>query len=74
VVEYCYSYIIVYIPGIFLFGLSEIQRRFLNNFGKSDIAFYTGVIGGVAHIGFCYIFVIKMNLGVVGIGYAMGST
>ena len=32
---FCYQYILVYLPGLFLAGLADIQRRFLNNFGFS---------------------------------------
>ena len=74
VVDYCCKYILVYLPGIFLAGLADIQRKFLTNFGMAQIAFHSGLLGLVIHILNCYILVIRMELGITGLGIAMALT
>ena len=57
-------------PGLFINGLFDGQRRFLNSVGRSEDPLLFQSIGIILHVGWCYLFVIKMGLGIVGIGYA----
>lgn len=44
------------------------------NFGKVAISFYTVLLGAVMHVFHCWIFLIKMELEIVGLGIAMVFT
>jgi Na+-driven multidrug efflux pump len=70
VANYAQHYIIAYMPGLFLNGLFDGQRRFLNSLGRSDDPLLFQFIGVFMHVGWCYLFVTKMGLEIVGIGYA----
>lgn len=70
VANYAQHYIKAYMPGLFLNGLFDGQRRFLNSLGRSDDPLLFQVVGIVLHVLWCYLFVTKMELGIEGIGYA----
>mmetsp|Transcript_42311 Transcript_42311/g.64895 ORF Transcript_42311/g.64895 Transcript_42311/m.64895 type:complete len:131 (-) Transcript_42311:766-1158(-) len=72
--HYAQVYILAYLPGLIIGYLSDCQRRFLNNFGKNRISFISGTIAMVFHGFWCYIFIIKMDLGIIGTGYANAVT
>lgn len=38
------------------------------------MSFYTGLLGGIGHVFFCYIFISKLELGINGLGLAMTCT
>jgi len=59
-----------YLPGILLYCLADLQRRFLNNFGLNHIAFYPMILGALLHAIWCEIFVIQLSMGITGLGIA----
>ena len=74
VAKFAQLYVITNLPGIYLIGLSDCQRRFLNNFGKNNISFYAGFSAMVLHSFWSYIFVIKLDLEIIGTGLANVTT
>ena len=56
-------------PGIFFMALFDIQRRFLISMGHSSYQLYVVFVSTFFHIGWNYLFIIKMKLGIIGIGY-----
>ena len=65
---------LVFLPGLLIAGLNDVQRKFLNNFGMNKVSFYTGLLGGICHVGFCYLFVNYFDLKINGLGLAMTCT
>jgi len=61
-------------PGLLLTGLNDGQKRFLNCLGYSKVPFYSQCIGIIFQITFNYIFFVKMDLGIIGIGYSSSLT
>lgn len=74
VTGFCYQYILAYLPGLFMAGLADIQRKFLNNFGKNKVSLYSGAIGAVIHVGNCWLFLVHFELGITGLGIAVSMT
>ena len=64
------EYVRVYLPGLLVMGLVDLQSRFLNSLGKNYVPMICLSIGIVLHIISNYIFVLKMHLGLKGTGYA----
>ena len=67
---YSQQYNLVYLPGLLFKGFADCERRFLNNFGKNRIPFYTSLVGVVLHTFFCYVFVVAYKWDIVGLGIA----
>jgi len=59
-----------YLPALYLMGIFDCERRFLNALGKSNAAMIGQAIGSIVHPIWCYVFVIKMEYGVTGAGLA----
>lgn len=57
-------------PGLVLNALNDNQRRFLNMFGLNRIPLVCQVIGQIIHVLLCFLFVQRMDLEILGIGYA----
>jgi len=57
-------------PGLYLRGLYDAQRRFLNALGKSKVPLYFQVFGQIIHLICCFIFVTYLRKGILGIGIA----
>jgi MATE family multidrug resistance protein len=70
VAQYAQQYVMVYLPGLYISGLADCQRRFLNNFGLNVFSFLSGFIGMCLHLIWLYVFLIRNGMGIVGIGYA----
>jgi len=68
--QYAQHYVRVFLPGLFFSGMADCQRRFLCNFKKNNYCFISGLIGISLHGLWCYIFVFKYELAIVGIGIA----
>ena len=64
------NYVLAFLPGLFISGLSDCQRRYLNNFNKNHISFITGLIGVLLHTYWCKLMVVDLKMGIAGIGYA----
>lgn len=74
VAKFAQLYVLTNLPGVYLIGLSDCQRRLLNNFGKNNISFYAGFFAMVLHSFWSYVFVIKLDLEIVGTGLANVTT
>ena len=68
--EYAQLYIHWYLPGLYLAGLIDGQRRFLNCLELSDVPFKIQVLGNVVHAGLCYLFIVVAAQGVKGAAIA----
>lgn len=67
---YAQQYIISFLPGLLILNLNDCQKRLLNNFGKNSIVFYSTAISLILHGVWCHIFVVNLELGIVGTGLA----
>lgn len=67
-------YIIWSYPSIVLMGLNDLQRKFLIEVGKSKEQVKVMMIGCPLHILWSYIFVIVMDLEIIGTAIAMVIT
>jgi len=70
VAAYAQTYVLTYLPGLYFQCLDDIQRKFLYNYKKNKFAFICTCFGALLHGLWCYVFVIKFNLGIEGIGIA----
>lgn len=70
VAAYAQEYVLAFLPGLYIMGLADCQRRFLNNFGRNFFSFLSGAIGLCLHGIWCYIFLFVYDLKITGIGYA----
>ena len=68
--KYAQEYIFAYLPGLFIMGLFDGHRRFLNSLGRSNDPLAFQIVGIILHIGWCKYFVTVHHMGIVGIGYA----
>ena len=62
VASYAQQYVLAYLPGLYISGLADCQRRFLNNFGRNFFSFLSGLIGLLLHGVWCYIFLFVYDL------------
>ena len=60
--EYTELFLVTYIPGLFMWGLCDILRKYLNCFQKANIPFLSYLLTSVLHPLWCYYFVIVLNL------------
>ena len=74
VAGYAYLYIMTFLPGLYLSGLNDCQRKLLNNFGKNRIVFYSSFISCALHGFWCYIYIVLLDLEIVGTGLAQLSS
>ena len=74
VAAYAQQYILTFLPGLYISSMNDCQRKLLNNFGKNQFVFNTSLISMLLHGVWCYIFVLKMDLELVGTGLANVSS
>jgi len=58
------------LPGLYLNGITDCQIKLLVNFGQSILLFYFTIITLISHLGFSYVFVIRLDWGISGTGFA----
>lgn len=68
--DFAGKFVKIYLPSIFMLGLNDGTRLFLNSFGLSRIPFLVLIVGNVIHIILCQIFVVHLSFGLYGIGMA----
>lgn len=68
--SYAHQYNIVFLPAIYLLGLIDQQKKFLNSLQKNFVPSVISSIGAVMHIGWCYLFVDVEDYKIKGIGAA----
>jgi len=52
-------YVAYYLPGLYLFGLCDVYRKFFNSFGMNALPMISLGIGAFLHPLWLYIFVFK---------------
>ena len=57
-------------PAAFLYGLNDIQNKFIIQMNKSHLILGTQSSALVAHICFNYLFVSHFNFGIIGCAFA----
>ena len=57
-------------PGVFLYGLNDIQNKFIIQMNKSHLILGTQSSALVIHICFNYLFVRQFNFGIIGCAFA----
>jgi Na+-driven multidrug efflux pump len=67
-------YLLSQLPAMFLLGYLDVDRNFLACFGRTDVSMYSQFLSPFVHISFCYLFIVKLQLGVMGCGTAMFCT
>jgi hypothetical protein len=67
-------YLKSYLPPLFLLGLIEIDRLLLTSFLRSDIAFQCQIYSPFLHGLMAWLFAIKLEYGVIGLGIASTIT
>lgn len=63
-------YIMSEVPGIFVMALLDIDRNFMASFENSSLSMICEGASPAIHIMFCYFFIIKFEMGVIGAGLA----
>lgn len=74
VVEEAYGYIIICLPGVWLQGLFDLKKRFLNCMTISWIPMLAMIGATVLHVLWCFLFVTWMDMSVIGLGLATSLT
>jgi len=74
VADYTLQYIKAYLPGMMLMGLIDGQRRFLNMMNQTRTPMLAYYISIVFHIILSWVFVWKLDYGIVGTGIASTLT
>jgi len=67
-------YLWSFTPGIFMIGISEIEKTYLTTFERSDISFYCVMLAPFGHYALSYLFVIRLQMGVCGLGLSIFLT
>lgn len=67
-------YTLAYLPGLYLAGLFDSERRFLNNLRKNQVPLIAIASGQFLHVLASYLLVIRWGLGIQGTGLASGLT
>jgi len=66
----CQTYLIAYMPGVYLQGLCDLEKRFMNNIGKNILPMIAFTFATILHPIWVYIFMVKLDLKLYGIGIA----
>ena len=74
VARYAAQYIMAYLPGLYLMGMIDIQRRFLNTLKEYTNVMIIQVTAVFFHIASSWLFVDHLQYGIVGTGLAAVST
>ena len=67
---YAQVYVLTYLPGLYVQCLDDLQRKFLNNHKRNQFPFYCTCFGALFHGLWCYLFVIRLDYAILGIGIA----
>ena len=59
-----------YLPGLYILGLNDCQRRFLNSLGKNSVPLISQMVAIAFHLLWSYLFVNKLGYGIEGTGIA----
>ena len=70
VAEHAALYIHVYLPGLYLMALCDLEKKLLINLGKNDVCFYNTLFGVVFRILSTVLFVVYYDLKILGTGLA----
>ena len=57
-----------------MIGISEIEKTYLTTFERSDISFYCVMLAPFGHYALSYLFVIRLQMGVCGLGLSIFLT
>ena len=68
--EYTASYMIWYFPGLIIYGISDLYRKYLNSFRMSVIPFLSFTISVSLHPVWTYLFIVHYDFGILGIAIA----
>ena len=68
--EHTENYMLWYFPALFLYMISDLNRKFLNSFRMNMIPFLSFTISVAFHPIWTHIFIVKYQLGMLGIAYA----
>ena len=55
-------------PSIYIYGLTHLEKKVLNNFGKNRIVFYNSLIVAPTRMLTCWWFVWREEMGISGLG------
>jgi len=66
--------IVVTLPGYYFAGLVDLSRLVLVSMQRADIPMIASVAATLSHAFWCYILIIKFDLGVEGCGVATAIT
>ena len=58
------QYVMYYLPGLYLFGLCDVYRKFFNSFGMNALPMISLGIAVFLHPLWLYIFVFKYNMSI----------
>ena len=72
--KHAYHYILAFLPGQLFLGLGDVQKKFLIQMNYPGITMKSQIFGTVTSVLWNYIFVIKLNWGVVGTGFSFTIT
>ena len=64
------QYLIYYMPGFFIYGLSDLNKKFLNSFRLNFIPMIAFTLSVMLHPLWSYIFVMVKGLSITGIAIA----
>ena len=64
------KFIHLYMPSVFLMGFNSIDRIFMTSFGRADIPFYASLLNPVLQLVCSYLFMIVLDLELIGLAIA----
>ena len=70
VVDFMQIYINCYLPGLFMYAMGDLQRRFLNSMGYTYVPLVCQFLSIGLHGFWLYLFTAYYDLGIYGIGLA----
>jgi MATE family multidrug resistance protein len=68
--HFAHKYNLVFLPAMYIQGLMDADRRFLNCMKKNYATLMIQTFGAISHIFWCYLFVDVFQMDIKGIGYA----
>lgn len=73
-IEYMQIYLRINVPAVIMYGFIDLQRKWLNNQGKTTFPFLASLVGLMIHPVIIYSTVFRFELGFYGIGIAGAVT
>jgi multidrug resistance protein, MATE family len=64
------NYMLYYFPVLLIYGVSDLYRKFLNSFRMNMIPFLSFTISVLFHPVWTYLFIVKYEMGMLGISLA----